>query len=94
MNEENPDKESTQLDQAREKAKGLIQLLFGFTYEKYEYLDKGATALGGKFERTHWVLRTFRNVKSYKKLALIKLLQNERAGEYLRKSFLLITNMA
>lgn len=67
--------------------------MYGYIYNNTEYLDNGAIALGGKFEKIYWVLKTIDNVKYFKKLEMIKILRNERAGEYLRKSFLLIANM-
>ena len=70
-----------------------MELLFGYKYNFDNYLDNAATVLGGRFEKIYWVLRTLDNVKYFKKLELIKILRNERAGEYLRKSFLLIAKL-
>lgn len=39
------------LEEARAKAKGLVELIFGFNFNNMEGLDKGAKAIGGKFEK-------------------------------------------
>ena len=49
--------------------------------------------LGGRFEKLYWMLKTLDNVKYYRKVELIKILRNERVGDYLRKAFLLIAKV-
>lgn len=71
---------TTSLEAARTKAKGLIEFLYGYKYDFPDYLDQGARILGGRFEKIYWVLRTIDNVKYYKKLEIVKILRNERAG--------------
>lgn len=81
------------LEEARAKAKGLVELIFGFNFNNMEGLDKGAKAIGGKFEKLTWVLKTLKTVQDFKKIDMISIMRNESAGEYLRKSLLLIANM-
>ncbi len=93
MHSKNPEKITTQVVEARKRTKGLMDFLYGYIYDFNDMLDLGAVALGGRFEKIYWILKTLGNVKYYKKISLGEILRNEQAGEYIRNSFLLLAKL-
>ena len=93
VNEEDEAQETMAVLMIRNRCKSLIQFLFGYKFDLTDLIESGVRGMRGRFEKVFWVLQTLDNVKHFKKISLGELMRSEKAGEYVRKSLMLIAKL-